>query len=278
MSILYLLASSNFITVNKTLMKVVGLEASVLLGELASEYAYWEEQGILEDGFFYSTIENLEERTTLSVYKQQQAIQKLKELGLVETKLKGVPAKKYFRICEKQVLELFETKFAKNSQTGLREIPKLDCEKFAIKNNITNNKKEKEIKNNKGDTYDSILDSVPVILNNPPLRDAFLEFIKMRKVMKKPLTERALKLNIKEAYKLGNGDADQMQQIVEQSITHSWIGMFPLHDKNDGFGVKKGRRSGADAGIEYVGDTVTAGGLPEDTEDLFNLFGGEDDI
>ena len=273
MSILYLLASSNFITVNKSLLKMVGLEASVLLGELASEYVYFEGQEGLEDGFFYSTIENIEERTTLSVHQQKTAIRKLKELGLIETKVKGVPAKRFFRICEEQVCDLLQNQFVKNSQTGLSEIDKLDCEKLTGKNNITNNKKEKEINKNKGYTFEEVLESVPVILENPPLMDAFKEFIKMRKVMKKPLTERALKINVNEAYELGNGDAEQMRLIVEQSIAHSWIGMFPLHNKGSG-GNK--RKSGADAGIVYVGTTDKQEAIPEDKEDIFDIFGGED--
>ena len=40
MNILQLLASSSFITLNKNVIKAVGLEEALLLGELCSEYDY----------------------------------------------------------------------------------------------------------------------------------------------------------------------------------------------------------------------------------------------
>ena len=100
-------------------------------------------------------------------------------------------------------------------------------------NKIKNNKvKTNQIKNNEVRIIDkaagAILDSVPVIANNETLRDTFVDFIKMRKAIKKPLTERGLKLAINEAYKLGAGDPGQMEAILEQSILNSWQGLFPL--------------------------------------------------
>lgn len=41
MNILKLIASDSFITVNKELIKKVGLEEAIILGELASELDYW---------------------------------------------------------------------------------------------------------------------------------------------------------------------------------------------------------------------------------------------
>jgi hypothetical protein len=42
MSVLGLLASRNYITVNKDLIQALGLEEAIILGELASEYSFWE--------------------------------------------------------------------------------------------------------------------------------------------------------------------------------------------------------------------------------------------
>lgn len=41
MNVLKLIASDSFITVNKELIKKVGLEEAIILGELASELDYW---------------------------------------------------------------------------------------------------------------------------------------------------------------------------------------------------------------------------------------------
>lgn len=70
MTLLKLIASDSFITVNKEIIKKVGLEEAIILGELISELDYWtKNNGLTEDGYFFSTIENIEEKTTLSGHK-----------------------------------------------------------------------------------------------------------------------------------------------------------------------------------------------------------------
>lgn len=102
-----------------------------------------------------------------------------------------------------------------------------------LNTNILNTKEQntKEISVKKEATFDEIMNSVPAIANNPSLRDTIVEFIKMRKRIKAPLTNRALMLNINEAYKLAKGDEKQMQAIFEQSIRNSYRGVFPLKDE-----------------------------------------------
>lgn len=101
------------------------------------------------------------------------------------------------------------------------------------KNTKEQNKEELSIKkeSKKEMTFDEIMDSVPVIANSSSLRDTIVEFIKMRKRIKAPLTDWALMLNINEAYKLAKGDEKQMQAIFEQSIRNSYRGVFPLKEE-----------------------------------------------
>ncbi len=65
--IIDLLANNGYIVLSKTVMKVIGLHEAILLGELCSEYVYWRKRDELEDGYFYSTRENIEEQTMLNV-------------------------------------------------------------------------------------------------------------------------------------------------------------------------------------------------------------------
>ena len=93
------LASNNYIIVNRSLMMAIGVNESLVLGELASEYRYWKEAGKLKDGeWFFSTDNNLMDRLPFSRPTIQRVIAKLKEFGIIETKLMGVPAKRFFRI------------------------------------------------------------------------------------------------------------------------------------------------------------------------------------
>ena len=140
MTILQLISTENFISVNKELIKLLGLEEAIILGELASEYEFWNRRGELDQGFFYSTIENIEKNTTLSVHKQRKALNNLKEKGLIEIKVKGIPAKRYIKIIEKQVYELLSFQFVKNSQTSLSNFEHTVSEKLSGNNNINNNK------------------------------------------------------------------------------------------------------------------------------------------
>lgn len=61
------------------------------------------------------------------------------------------------------------------------------------------------------------------------LNQAFLDYIEMRKKIKKPLaTDRAISLAMSNLEKLSKGDNDVAIQILEQSIMNSWQGLFPL--------------------------------------------------
>ena len=80
-------------------------------------------------------------------------------------------------------------------------------------------------------TYDQVLDNIEIIHNNPQLRETCVEYIKMRKRIKAPLTSYALYLNMNEAYKIAAGDISMMQAVIEQSIKESYRGIFPLKDK-----------------------------------------------
>lgn len=140
MNILQLIASESFITVNKELIKKVGLEEAIILGELASEFDYWQKQkGLTPDGYFFSTVENIEDKTTLSDHKQRKALNKLRELELVDVSIRGLPAKRYIKLNEENLFKLFENKFLKNLTTSSKEISELDVEKLQGNNNINNN-------------------------------------------------------------------------------------------------------------------------------------------
>ena len=81
--------------------------------------------------------------------------------------------------------------------------------------------------------YNEILDKM---VTEPKLKEALIEFIKMRKLSKKPPTDHALELLIEKLYKLSSDPQTQIE-IVEQSILNNWQGFFPLKTADN---VKKG--------------------------------------
>lgn len=227
MVIIELIANSNFIAVNKVLAKKIGLEESILMGELASEYTYWQNQGQLQDGFFFSTIENIEENTTLNRYRQDKAMKTLKSLELVEVVLKGIPAKRFIKINEKKLIEILDNNVAEDEQTSLLNINNLDCQ-FSTpnKNNINKNNNKNNIKKErkKETNYDIIINDM--VIDNQ-IKELLYEFIKMRKMKKKPITDRALKILITKLYDLSK-DASEQKEIIEQSIVKCWESFYPV--------------------------------------------------
>lgn len=227
MSVLHLLSAGNYIVVNRTLINTYGLNAAVMLGELASECLYWSEREAVADGWFYSTIENVEHNTGLTAYEQRFALNKLAEAGLVEVKRRGMPAKRFIRIDGDAVVKNFNNLMLKNLTTSDQKISHQEVKKLN-----TNNNKEK--KNNKKElsvyVYDATLDADVMIANNPELRASFVAFIKMRAFIKHPLDEGGVERIIAQVRKLGNGDADTMREILDQSIRNTWRGVFPLKE------------------------------------------------
>ena len=155
MSILMsILSNDSYIILNKNIMKKIGLYESILLGELCSEYVYWHKENKLQDGYFYSTRENIEEETTLSSHQQRKALKTLINLGFVEVIAKDMPKKVYYKINEKRIYKFlieedlevtdvknFNYKTLKNLTSSSEKIERQDVKKFNINNNNINNNK-----------------------------------------------------------------------------------------------------------------------------------------
>ena len=60
------------------------------------------------------------------------------------------------------------------------------------------------------------------------LLNAYIDFYKMRKSIKKPLTDRAVVMLKNQLDKLANGDIQMMIDILNQSSFNCWQGVFPL--------------------------------------------------
>lgn len=145
MNILHLIATSNFITVNRTVASIVGLEAAVILGELASEAAYWSEHNPEYDGSFYSTIENLEARTYLSAHNQRLALNKLQEQGWITVEKRGMPARRFIRINEEEISRVVNNKSFKILTTRDSKNERQVVQNFNTNNNINNNNRKEEM-------------------------------------------------------------------------------------------------------------------------------------
>jgi len=73
-------------------------------------------------------------------------------------------------------------------------------------------------------------DPVEEYTDNPDLQDAIRDFIKMRKAMKKPMTDRAIGLMLNKLQNLSDSEDGQIE-ILNQSIEHNWQSVYPLDEK-----------------------------------------------
>lgn len=64
-----------------------------------------------------------------------------------------------------------------------------------------------------------------------PLEIALDDFANARKAMKKPMTDKARELTVRELEKLAPGDEAMQIAIINQSIQRGWQGVFPLKDE-----------------------------------------------
>lgn len=76
--------------------------------------------------------------------------------------------------------------------------------------------------------------------NDEKLNQAFLDFMKMRKSIKKPMTDRAITRAMNSLQKLSGGDNDLAIRILEQSIFHCWQDLYELKEDNNKQSFGKG--------------------------------------
>ncbi len=91
-------------------------------------------------------------------------------------------------------------------------------------NNTLNNTSKKERK--KETSYDEILSCIA----NDDLRELYLEYIKMRKMIKAPMTDRALTMLIHKVNELEPNSIENQKKLLETAIMNNWKSVYPLKD------------------------------------------------
>lgn len=63
------------------------------------------------------------------------------------------------------------------------------------------------------------------------LNQTFIDYVDMRKRIKAPMTDKAVKLAMNKLERLSQGDNEKAIKILEQSIMNSWKGLFELKEE-----------------------------------------------
>ena len=172
------------------------------------------------EGYSYPSHSRLLKETSLSKTTLLKCLNELEEKGYIKrVKEKGENNKYYIssgiKIDTDTSIKNGTTTSAKNNTTT-------STKNSTLKELNKNIKKEKEKSN-----IDKIIEAYT---KNDLLVEALKDFIKMRKAIKRPLTDRAMKGILS---KLNNCASDDLEKIevLDQSIMNSWQGIFPLKEK-----------------------------------------------
>ena len=89
----------------------------------------------------------------------------------------------------------------------------------------TNNNKITNIPNTKGSDIDIFEDILKEVVN-VELRNLYVDFIEMRRNIKKPLTKRGLKMLINRCERLTNCNPREQKQMLEAAIINNWHSVY----------------------------------------------------
>lgn len=118
-------------------------------------------------------------------------------------------------------IKLFGEPIEKNFHTPIEK----NCEdNNTLNNNTFNNTVKKERKT----SYDEILS----IITDAELKALYLEYIKMRKLIKSPMTDRALQMLIKKVSELEPDSIERQKQLLENAIMNNWKSVYPLRKES----------------------------------------------
>ena len=131
----HLLSSTAFIVLNKQLARQVGLKEAVLLADLISKEEYFIANG-MTDGWFFNTAKNIETDTCLTSHQQRKAIKTLKDLGIIEAKVVGIPAKQHFKINTNKLLSYFNSSCGESEQQVIKKTQTINKNNNKNNNNI----------------------------------------------------------------------------------------------------------------------------------------------
>jgi len=101
------LAGSRVVAYHPSFAAIAG---GVTAGLFLAQLFYWHDRGSDPDGWIYKTQAEWEEETGLSRWEQETARRRLRERGLVEEKLAGLPARLHYRLDVERLIALLSAR------------------------------------------------------------------------------------------------------------------------------------------------------------------------
>lgn len=182
--------------------------------------------GFSQDGEseFKGSLKYISEFLGVSKRTAQRSIENLVDRGIVEKRVEEISGVKFNRYMAHEKadtpIDKMTTGYSQNDHGGIDKMTTNNTNIYNTNNNTSNNTKDK---------------GAPArYFDDEELNNKFLEFLSMRKKIRKPVrTDRALKALLKKLHELSGGDVGLMKQIIDQSLDKEWLGLFELKTGND---------------------------------------------
>ena len=182
--------------------------------------------GFSQDGEseFKGSLKYISEFLGVSKRTAQRSIENLVDRGIVEKRVEEISGVKFNRYMAHEKadtpIDKMTTGYRQNDHGGIDKMTTNNTNIYNTNNNTSNNTKDK---------------GAPArYFEDEELNNKFLEFLSMRKKIRKPVrTDRALKALLKKLHELSGGDVGLMKQIIDQSLDKEWLGLFELKTGND---------------------------------------------
>lgn len=185
-------------------------------------------------GSFISSVSRLAEETALTEREIRTAISHLKTTGEVTSK-----ATNKYTVFTVVNYNLYQSSDTQNDNQETIKRHSNDILTTTIEEEKERKKEKREKEKKKGVTnVTRKKEPAPQVYypNDEKLNRAFADYVQMRKLIKKPMTEEAVPLVMRKLQKLAalpfseTMDNDLAIQILEQSVMNSWQGLFPLKE------------------------------------------------
>lgn len=197
--------------------------------------------GFSQDGEseFKGSLKYISEFLGVSKRTAQRSIENLVDRGIVEKRVEEISGVKFnrytahekadtpidkmttgYRQNDHRGIDKMTMGYRQNDHGGIDKMTTNNTNIYNTNNNASNNTKDK--------------DTPARYFDDEELNNKFLEFLSMRKKIRKPVrTDRALKALLKKLHELSGGDVGLMKQIIDQSLDKEWLGLFELKTGND---------------------------------------------
>ena len=241
-----LLSNDGFIVVNKSLIRELGLHEAIMIGELCSEYNYWEKCNKLDNEMFYSNRDNIEYNTGLNEHYQRKALTTLKEKEIIDVIKKGLPAVNYYKINFDKILNILSTSSASREELDVKDVDLNNNKQTKIKEQKNNSKellqnspsfdfgKQKPKKESLFTKCVTLIDAFVTTHNcGNPVRRKLISYLNYRiSVQDKPLYANMWKgmlSKLEELHKQGYG----YEPVIDYSLERGYLSFYAPNVYND---------------------------------------------